>query len=103
MRYTNSPAKLRTFSDICKKNRQILVKWRFFYRFSGETARNAVSTGSLRIRQSRVRLRDRKGQNRSANLTGDRCFRSKEFYVLGVGDSEHSRAALTPQNVHWTF
>ena len=24
-------AKLRTFSDICKKNRQILAKWRFFY------------------------------------------------------------------------
>ncbi len=44
-------AKLLHFSDICKKNRQILAKWRFFLsvlgsRFSGETAKNAVSTGA---------------------------------------------------------
>ncbi len=30
MRYTNSPAKIQQIMQICKKNRQILAKWRFF-------------------------------------------------------------------------
>ena len=30
------------------------------------------------------------------------CYpKYKEFYVLGVGDSSHSRAALTPNTCHW--
>ena len=35
-----------------------------------------------------------------AKSTGDRCLRFKEFYVLGVPHSEHSRAALTPHTCH---
>ena len=60
-----------------------------------ETARNAVSTHGPRVQQS-----GRYGRYRYAKSTGDRCFRSKEFYVLGVPHSEHSRAALTPHTCH---
>ena len=39
---------------------------------------------------------------RSSNF-GPPCYlRNKEFYVLDV-EVSHSRAALTPQNVHRTF